>query len=198
MKEQINLFQPLLLEGSVQTGAPRRKGATAVLIGSILLLSGGLYFQNEKRLILLKGEVDGILRQREALQQQVAALTSSGATKEPPPPEEKPSLTPRMILKERIVWSKVLMEVSRIVPEGAWMTTFDHNTTGGIRFDGFAVSQQKVTDLIASLEQSPLFQDVTLDFSRQNSTEGATENMIDFSIQTRLRETVRADEVKNE
>jgi hypothetical protein len=55
-----------------------------------------------------------------------------------------------------------------------------------VLFGGFAASHQKVTELVASLESSRYFQDVLLEFSRQNPDE----KRVDFSIHSRLRKEV--------
>jgi Tfp pilus assembly protein PilN len=179
MKEHINLFQPDLLEGAVKARAPRRQQWIGASIGMFLVFLIVFYIQDEKKQILLKREVDAILQQRQQLQQQMAALTSATL----PGEEVGRFLTGEALLKERVMWSRILVEVSRVVPEGVWITGLENNPAQGVRFDGFAVSYQKLTELMSSLEASPLFQDVLLDFSRQN-----TERKVDFSIHTRLKQ----------
>jgi|GEM_PF-3145435 len=184
MKEHINLFQPELLEGTIQAKAPRKKLMLVVSAAVVLLFLTIFYIQDEKKQILLKREVDAIIQQRQQLQQQMDTLTSAGLLAGGKSGETGRPLTAEEILKERIAWSKVLVEVSRVVPEGVWITAFENNATKGVRLDGFALSYQKVTDLISSLEASPLFQDVLLDFSRQNTNE----RRIDFSVHSRLKQ----------
>lgn len=176
MKEHINLFQPNLLEGAAKASAPRKKQWVGASVGMFLVLLVVFYIQDEKKQILLKREVDAILQQRQQLEQQMAALAPGIL------PGGERSVTEEAILKERIAWSKVLVEVSRVVPEGVWITGLENNIAQGVRFDGFALSYQKVTDLMSLLEASSLFQDVLLDFSRQNP-----ERRVDFSIHTRLK-----------
>ncbi|TAK07769.1 MAG: hypothetical protein EPO39_05860 [Candidatus Manganitrophaceae bacterium] len=181
MKEHINLFQPDLLEGTLKAKTPKKKqllGTSAVVF--LLLFIVVFYIQDGKKQILLKREVDAILQQRQQLEQQMASLgvlsgEKNGAGR---------LLTVEAILKERIAWSRVLVEVSRVVPEGVWITALENSAEKGVRLDGFALSYPKVTDLMSSLEVSPLFQDVLLDFSRQNSGE----RRVDFSIHTRLKQ----------
>jgi Tfp pilus assembly protein PilN len=178
MKEHINLFQPDLLEGTAKAKSPRKKQWIGASFGALFVLLVVFYIQDEKKQILLKREVDTILQQRQQLQQQMAALASAAL----PGEEAQRFLTEGALLKERVAWSGVLVEVSKVVPEGVWITGLENNATQGVRFDGFAVSYQKVTDLMSALEASPMFQDVLLDFSRQNP-----ERRVDFSIHTRLK-----------
>lgn len=180
MKEHINLFQPDLLDGTAKAKRPRKKEWIVASVGVFFLLVVLFYVRDEKKQILLKREVDAIMQQRQELKQQMAALASATLAGE----EAQRFLTEEAILKERVAWSSVLVEVSRVVPEGVWITGFENNAAQGVRFDGFAASYQKVTDLMASLETSPLFQDVLLDFSRQNP-----ERRVDFSIHTRLKQS---------
>lgn len=175
MKEHINLFQPDLLEGTVKAKSPRKKQWIGASFGAFFVLLVLFYVQDEKKQILLKREVDAILQQRQQLQQQMAALV-------PTTPTEVRAQPAGALLKDRVAWSRVLVEVSRLVPEGVWITGLENNVAQGVRFDGFAVSYQKVTEMISSLEASALFQDVMFDFSRQN-----TERRVDFSIHTRLK-----------
>jgi len=178
MKKHINLFQPDLLDGAAKGRAPRKNQWIGASLGLFFVLLVLFYVQDEKKQILLKREVDAILQQREQLQQQMAALAATTL----PGETGQRFLTEEALLKERVVWSRVLVEVSRVVPEGVWMTGFENSAEQGVRFDGFATSYQKVTDLMSSLETSPLFQDVLLDFSRQNP-----EKKVDFSIHARLK-----------
>lgn len=179
MKEHINLFQPEVLEGRAQVSSSRRRRWIGTSISFLILLLVAFYIDEEKKQISLKREVDAILQRRQELQQQIATLTSVNEGV-----GGKSGL--ESLLKESVVWSLILAEVSRIVPEGIWITQFENNAAEGVRFDGFTLSYQKVTDLISSLETSPLFQDVLLDFSRQNPSE----RRIDFSVHAKLKKTI--------
>lgn len=178
VKEHINLFQPELLEGTAEAKTPRRQRWVGALVGVFFVFLLVFYVQDEKKQSLLKREVDAILQQREQLQQQMAALSTMTLSGE----KIHSFLTEEALMKERVAWSRVLIEVSRVVPEGVWITGLENNVGEAVRFDGFAVSYQKVTELMSLLEASSMFQDVFLDFSRQNP-----ERKVDFSIHTRLK-----------
>lgn len=182
MKDHINLFQPDLLEGRGRGEGSSQKWLLALFLLPILVFSG-FYLQDARKRTALKKEVEAMIQQRDQLHQKLASFitTSLSADHGKGNVPQNPDI--ESILKERVLWSRVLQEVSLIAPEGVWMTQFETDTTQGVRFEGFAVSYRKVTDFIAALESSPVFQDVLLDFSRQNQGE----RKVDFSIHAHLR-----------
>ena len=177
MKEHINLFQPDVLEDRGPGGGPQGRWRLVLFLALVFLLIG-LYAQDTRKRTALAKEVAAMLRQRDQLRQQLASLTTSSTS-------EKGVVDPAFesILKERVLWSHVLREVSLVAPEGVWMTRLETDPTQGVRFEGFAMSYQKVTELISVLEGSRVFQDVLLDFSRENQNE----KRIEFSVHSHLR-----------
>ena len=183
MKEHINLFQPEILEGKVRGGTSTQKLLLPLSLLLLIFLFAGFHIQDGKKQIVLQKEVENILQQRDQLRGQMARLMGSAL---PTTKGVDLGLLADPDLKPRIVWSRLLQEVSLVVPEGIWMTGFENGTGETVQFSGFASSHQKVTDLIASLESSRYFQDVLLEFSRQNPNE----KRVDFSIRTRLKKEV--------
>lgn len=179
MKEHINLFQPDILEGKPAGGPPRGRWL-AIFFLALLLTLVGFYAQGVRERGALAKEVEAMIRQRDQLHRQLAALASDSFSMNKNVIADSGL---QSILKERIPWSRVLREVSLVAPDGVWMTQFETDPTQGVRFEGFAMSYQKVTDLISALESSKIFQDVLLDFSRQNQSE----RRIDFSIHAHVR-----------
>lgn len=186
MKEHINLFQPDVLEGKGPRGDSRKRWRSILLLALTLALVG-FYAQDARKQILLKREVETMLQRRDQLRQQLAAFTTASFSFD----KNQPTLDSGIesVLKERVLWSRVLQEVSLVAPEGVWMTQLETDAAQGVRFEGFAMSYQKVTDLISALESSRVFQDVLLDFSRQNQSE----RKVDFSIHAHLRKGAWAD-----
>jgi hypothetical protein len=182
MKEHINLFQPDILEGKIGRGTSTQKFLFPVSLFLLIFLFAGFHIQDGKKQIMLQKEVERILQQRDQLRQQIEGLMGNpvSTTGTGSPLMDDPDL------KERIAWSRLLQELSLVVPDGIWMTGFENGAGQTVQFSGFASSHQRVTDLIASLESSRYFQDVLLEFSRQNPTE----KRVDFSIHTRLRKEV--------
>lgn len=189
MKEHINLFQPDILEGKVAGDISTQKLLFPLSLLLLIFLFAGFHIQDGKKQIMLQKEVEHMLHQRDQLRRQMEALMSGSISA-----AEGKSLQANTIfddpeLKERVAWSRLLQEISLVVPEGIWITALENATGQTVQFSGFASSHQKVTDLIASLESSRSFQDVLLEFSRQNPSE----KRVDFSIHTRLRKEVFED-----
>lgn len=181
MKEHINLFQPDILEGRVGGGGSKQKLFFPLSIFLLISLFAGFHIQDGKKQIGLQKEVEHILQQRDQLRRQMEALMSGSAAAA----GSKPSgILDDPELKERIVWSRLLQQVSLVVPEGVWMTQLENTPGQTVQLSGFASSHQKVTEMIAALEGSKYFQDVLLEFSRQNPSE----KRVDFSIHTRLKQ----------
>jgi len=180
MKEHINLFQPDILEGKVGGRGSAQKVFLPLLIFLLISLFAGFHIQDGKKQIGLQKEVESMMQQRDQLRRQMEALMTgsvAAAGSKPGGILDDPEL------KEKVVWSRLLQQVSLVVPEGVWITQLESPPGQTVQFSGFASSHQKVTEMIASLEGSKYFQDVLLEFSRQNPTE----KRVDFSIHTRLR-----------
>ncbi|HLG22763.1 MAG TPA: PilN domain-containing protein [Candidatus Manganitrophaceae bacterium] len=181
MKEHINLLQLDVLEGKGRSDGKLQGALLPLALLLLAFLGGAFYALDGKERTALKREVSTILQQRDQLRQQIASFAaapfSGGKVK------EDPALS---VLKKKRVWSEALEEISLTVPEGVWMTQFEAGADEGVRFEGFAVSHQKITALISALERSSVFQDVLLDFSRQNPSE----RRVEFSIHARFRKPV--------
>lgn len=186
MKEHINLFQPDILEGKVAGGVSTQKLLLPVSLLLIVFLFAGFHIQDGKKQIMLQKEVEHMLQQRDQLRRQMEALMSGSLSASDGRNLQTNTILDDPELKERIAWSRLLQEISLVVPEGIWITALENAAGQTVQFSGFASSHQKVTDLIASLESSRSFQDVLLEFSRQNPGE----KRVDFSVHTRLRKEV--------
>jgi Tfp pilus assembly protein PilN len=183
MKEHINLFQPDILDGKVGGRPSIQKVLLPVLLLLLIFLFAGFHIQDGKKQIMLQKEVENILQQRDQLRQQMDRLVGSSSSIPEKGNLQGVGILNDPALKEKVVWSRLLQEVSLVVPEGIWMTQFENPTGQTVQFSGFASSHQKVTDFIASLEASRYFQDVLLEFSRQNPAE----KRVDFSVHAHLR-----------
>ncbi len=178
MDRHINLLQPDLLENQSGVGVFAKKGLFPAAITVIVLVFVGFYIQDQKRGAQLFTEVESIRRQRDELLHQiekVPAVTKSvvkGVSSRLDP------VRIDMILEERIPWSHILREFSLVIPKGTWITELENASGEGVRILGFAPSHKKVTEMMSFMETSRFFQDVTLEFSKQNLREGR----FDFAI----------------
>jgi Tfp pilus assembly protein PilN len=69
-------------------------------------------------------------------------------------------------LSQRIVWDRVLRELSQVLPEDVWLTslaaTAPDQATGGFELAGFTYSQDGVARLLSRLQVLPNLTGVTL------------------------------------
>ncbi len=73
-------------------------------------------------------------------------------------------------LGDRVLWSRVMAQVTFLVPDGVWLTSISSSGSGGKRvlvFKGSALSNQWVARFLFFLENHPEFTAVRLEFSRQ-------------------------------
>lgn len=89
-------------------------------------------------------------------------------------------------------WSELLVRISRVTPEGLWLTSLGSDLKGeggptalGLRFQGQALSHERVSELLAALERDPSFQEVLL----VSTTKGTFEDreVVDFTLSCQVR-----------
>lgn len=187
MDGHINLLQPDRLE--VGKKVSTQKGLLFVFIVLIVLISGGLYSQDQKKGAKLFAEVETIRKQRDELLRQVEAISSVAPSTVEGASSPLDSVSIDAILKERTPWSHILREFSFIVPKGIWITEMKNVAGEGLRIIGFSKSHKKVTEMMASMETSRFFEDVSLEFSRQNTGQ----DRFDFSIHSGIRRGLSQD-----
>ncbi len=94
--------------------------------------------------------------------------------------------------KKRITWSGMLKRISNDIPDGVWlrgMSTSDIEKTEGkrIRFLGSAVSNRGVAEFIFTLENSPIFGDISLAYLQKREQDSIT--VYDFEVHANLQRT---------
>ena len=137
-------------------------------------------------------------------QQQVAAATLSSDVK-------AQLQTFNLAAAQRIQWDVLLSDVSRVIPEGSWLSSLTlqgqsptaapvgepttptpapvQTTPTGFVASGFALSQERVVRLLQQLELVPMLSDITLQRS-ERATIGS-----DKAFQFTLSANVRLDQV---
>ncbi len=93
----------------------------------------------------------------------------------------------------RISWSYILKRLSLDTPKGVWLrslSTSDVTEDGGgkkVRFIASATSNRAVADFVFTLENSPLFSDVSLTYSQKKDFDSKT--VYDFEVYANLKTT---------
>ena len=72
--------------------------------------------------------------------------------------------------KEIIKWKEMLSGISSMVPEGAWLKSFEGGVNKEIKFIGFANSHAPITLFLSRLERQPLFSQIRLTFTQKGES----------------------------
>ncbi len=91
---------------------------------------------------------------------------------------------------DRISWSYVLKRLSLDMPRGVWLRSISTSDVAGsgakkLRFIASATSNRAVADFVFTLENSPLFTDVSLTYSQKKDFDSTT--VYDFEVYANLR-----------
>ncbi|MBI3595859.1 MAG: PilN domain-containing protein [Nitrospirae bacterium] len=186
MKSHINLMAPEILFGEKPFSFKQRAVPMGVAGGVILLAVFSLGYM--WKVNLLKKEVRELTVQRDKTQQELARLNGEigSLAKETQAGQEVTAqqlAAMKDLLKNRILWSDIVREVSFLVPDGVWLTRVEStdsksggllpsSTEAGLRFVGVAQSQSAINLFISALERSPHYGYVSLVYAQKGGGEG--------------------------
>lgn len=133
-------------------------------------------------------------RDRLTVEQQTAAAALGRLTSLT---DEKAALQARLdalaaLQQGRRSWSELLVRISRLTPEGLWLTAVESNAQGGgvqtpvvLNFQGKAFSHERISELLGALERDQEFQDVVL----ISTTKGTYLNreVVDFNLSCQVK-----------
>lgn len=194
MIERINLL-PSKQHGRPATGSETRWFFLALAVAAVLVAALGTREilrrgTLEKRRNELVGERDRLLAEQQSATAAVGRRqTLTG---------EKAALQARLdalaaLQQGRRPWSELLVRISRLMPEGLWLTSLGSTVQGdgaqsalGLRFQGKAVSHDRVSELLGALEQDQVFQGVELTSTAKGTY--LDREVVDFNISCRVRE----------
>ena len=174
MKRHINL---LIGEGKDREG-PDYKGLAIILAAIFPLIILLLAYGFEKREAgKLRKELTGLTARRDSINAEIARLTgeinlaSSRHEKSRMEEEERLGLVKKLV-KERVLWSELIRELSLIVPEEVWLTDLESRDSKRpdrkeIRMVGLAKSHQDIPKFITLLEGSGYFSDISLIYAQK-------------------------------
>lgn len=174
MREHINL---LIGEAEKGEGAYYKKLAIFIILFApmIILLLGYGFARREA--VLLKKELSDLTANRDAIKIEIARLTGNieqvVSRKESTRIEEEKRLDLiKNLVRERILWSEIMREVSLTVPEEVWLTDLESRDSKmpdrkEIRMVGFAKSHTDITKFITLLEGSSHLRDISLIYAQK-------------------------------
>ena len=129
----------------------------------------------------LQAKLASLAPQKQVLEQQVAAIrTELGLTAPGTNPEQAALI--QSLLKERVSWSEVFHQFSRIIPRGVWFDSLDGSSVGSaeVTIRGGAFNYRLISDFMLAMEQSGYFEKPELLFAQKSVLQG--HDMIGFEI----------------
>ena len=168
-----------------------KAGSLAVLLFILVWLAA--FGLQAKRTLELRAELESLTAQKQVLQQELASHRKElgpaavfGAT------EEQSALI-RNLLVERVLWSEVFKQFSRVVPSGVWFDSLEGNSSGRteIKIMGGALNYPTMGQFMTAMEKSGYFVNPQLSYARKTVVKGR--DIVAFQITC---ETKRGENVK--
>ncbi len=130
----------------------------------------------------LQDRLDAVLAQKKNLEQQLASVRAGlGLTAVQGASPERAALIQKL-LSERVLWSKVFLQFSRIVPKGLWFDSLEGKTDGNaqITIRGGAFSYLTISEFMLAMEKSDYFEKPQLYSAQKSSFQG--QDYVSFEI----------------
>ncbi len=145
--------------------------AWSAFFGTALLTRGALHSQ----LAALTVQREGLKRQADAIRAEIGLSIAPGASL------EKVALI-QTLLSQRVQWSQVFYQFSRIVPAGLWFDSLEGTADGTpqIRIRGGAYDYTTITSFLMAMAQSGYFDKPQLLGAQQAVMNGR--EVVDFDI----------------
>jgi Tfp pilus assembly protein PilN len=129
----------------------------------------------KNRITILSAQKQAIQVQADALRRELAVVSPSGMTR------DKAALI-QDILQERVLWSEVFKQLSRIVPTGLWFDYLEGiaDSKAEIKIKGGAFNYISIADFMASMEKSGYFEHPQLAYAQKAVVQG--QDIVGFEI----------------
>lgn len=166
----------------------KKKKLVRIGVGAVLVLlfvsawAGALGWQ-WKQVWVLENRAAVIAWTRQARVQELGAIQKElGITAAPSMNQEKTGLI-NSLLSERVSWSQVFQQFSRIVPKGLWFDSLEGSAGTGkaeIKIKGGAFNYLSVADFMQGLEKSGYFHTPQLVYAQKIAVQ--SQDVIGFEI----------------
>ena len=175
-KEYINLLPREAKRAALAVGAWQ---IITVLFVLIWLAAFGLQLKQRGD---LQARLGSLTAKKQALDQQVAAVRKELGLTGAPGSNPQSAVLIQSLLKERVLWSEVFKQFSRIVPRGLWFDNLEGSTVGKaeIRIRGGSFNYVTIADFMHAMEQSSYFDKPQLLFAQKSVVQG--NEIIGFEI----------------
>jgi Tfp pilus assembly protein PilN len=147
-------------------------GITGTVAAIIFVVLGWHFYSARKANEALRVRTEQVLRETAVLQKQRDDLERFFAQPENAKLEERSAFLNTLIDKQSLNWTKMFMDLERILPAGVHVLTIaPRYEAGGVRvkLTAGAVNEQAKLKFIKALEDSPAFRHVRLEGQRSSS-----------------------------
>jgi type IV pilus assembly protein PilN len=86
--------------------------------------------------------------------------------------------------KDQVTPAKLLDNVSKLLPDGAWLTSLAYNNPNAV-IEGVAFTNFEIVAFVENLKKAPEYSDVHLDETKQGSSDGV--EIYTFKLNFRMR-----------
>jgi Tfp pilus assembly protein PilN len=154
----------------------------------ITLIVLGMFGWQAKQQGDLKDRLATLTAQKQSIQQQADAIRKKLGIPPGGTGLGKAALI-QSLLEERVLWSEVFRQFSKIVPKGLWFDGLEGSTTGNaeIRIKGGAFSYLAISDFMASMERSGYFEKPQLSYAQKAVVQG--QDVVGFEIICGIKKT---------
>jgi Tfp pilus assembly protein PilN len=174
MRQHINL---LIAEAERGEGTDYKRPAIIITLFETMMILLLAYGFEKRETVMLKKELANLTSKRDAVKMEIARLTggieATVSRREVVRVEEEKRLDLiKRLVRERILWSEVMRELSLTVPNDVWLTNLESGNSKRadrkeVRLVGLARSHPDLTRFITLLEGSNYFSDISLIYAQK-------------------------------
>lgn len=168
---------------------PKEEKKSAVRFGIGLLLPmvfimgwAGLFGWQIKLSMDQKARLEALELKRQALLQELAAIHKELGIDTPAGANPERAALIHSLLGERVLWSEVFRQFSRIVPKGLWFDNLEGSSgeRAEIKIRGGAFNYLSIAEFMLAMEKSGFFESPQLIFAQKNIVSGL--DVVGFEI----------------
>ena len=174
MRQHINL---LIAEAERGEGTDYKGPAIIITLFAPIIFLLLAYGIEKRETATLKKELANLTSKRDGVKMEIARLTGEieatvGRREVVRVEEEKRLDLIKRLVRERILWSEVMRELSLTVPNDVWLTNLESGNSKmadrkEVRMVGLARSHLDLTRFITLLEGSNYFSDISLTYAQK-------------------------------
>jgi len=143
------------------------------------LLLFGLQWKQQAR---LHGQLAQLAQKKQGIQGDLLALQKELGIDSPMDVSREKKALVTSLLKERVVWSEVFRQFSRIVPKGMWFDSVEGTATdrAEIKIRGGSMNYLSISDFMLSMEKTGYFKTPQLVYAQKTVING--QDVVGFEI----------------